>query len=275
MLNIFKKNNKKATDNDIIDRPNPTREFLMNRHQAMVHVNNNFKKFAGRVRNEYEDFRWIKTDLTSQCFEDFTFAYRNRIFSVLVEKAETTQGNQVRFGNRERVERLLAICEKNNLTPCIYPVIEKGNSRVFLGMWNLIDPKTGKFVDPVAVSSDEPVEISDWELKNWAIQIVMNHVREQGLEILSYCDAPGVEPQICFKDGDGRPCWIEVLPTRYPEKKAEFSAAGFPPNVLVHDGYVAYVDFAGDEAHTSGTIIRGRGADFIFNGIEKVHTGSM
>ncbi len=73
---------------------------------------------------------------------------------------------------------------------------------------------------------------------------------------------------------NGRPCWIEVLPTRYPEKKADFSADSFPTKVLAHDGYVAHVDFAGDEAHTSGTIIIGRGADFEFSGIEKVHTGS-
>ncbi len=255
----------------IVDRPNPDKEFLLNRHRALVHVNNNFKKFAGLVKNEHEDFRWIKTELTSPRFEDFAFAYRNKIFCIIVEKAVKVQGNQMGFGNRQKIETLLDACEENNLTPCIFPIVEKDNRPVYFGTWNLINPTTGKFVDPINESSDELVEVSDWELKNWAVQIVINYVREQGLEILSYCDAPGVDPQIWFKNDKGRPCWIEVLPAKFPEKNKVCSVDSFPARVLTFDGYVAHVNFAGDEDHTNGNIYRSKGADIAFNGIKKVN----
>lgn len=254
-------------ENTVIDRPDPSKEFLQYRHRAMVRLNEKFKKYYGLVRDEQEDFRWIKTDLTSPSFEDFTFAYRQQVFSVIVEQANRDEGGQFVFGNPERVARLLQICYDNNLIPCIYPIIKKDGANVFLGNWNLIHAETGKFADPISLSSDEPAEVSDWEFGNWAIQIVINYIKEQGFQLLSYCDMPGVDPQIWFKNAEGKNCWIEVLPIT-PGNKPAFSIDGFPPSFLQYDGYVAEVSFAPIE---NTKIYRAKGADVDFEGIKKIH----
>ena len=270
MLNIFRKKNK-STNADIVDRPNPSKEFLQNRYQAMVHVNNNFKKFAGMAQNELEDFHWIKFDLTSPSFEDFTFAYRNQIFSVVVEKATRTDKGQFAFGNSQRIKTLLQVCEDNNLVPCIYPIIKKEGIPYYLGTWNLIHAATGKFADPTDLASDEPIEVSDWEFNNWAIQIVMNSIKEQGFQLLSYCDMPGIAPQIWFNNAEGKHCWIEVLPITPGGNKPDFSKECFPPQVLEHDGYAAEVSFAASETDRVSKIYRAKGADINFDGIKQIH----
>lgn len=68
----------------------------------------------------------------------------------------------------------------------------------------------------------------------------MHYIKEQGFQLLSYCDMPGVDPQIWFKNAEGKNCWIEVLPLT-PGNKPAFSMDGFPQSVLQYDGYVAEV----------------------------------
>ena len=255
---------------DLIERPDPSKEFLQYRHQAMVRLNDKFKKLYGLAHDEQADFRWIKTDLTSPDFEDFAFAYRQQIFSVIVEQANVEKDGKFAFGNPGRVAMLRQICYENNLIPCIYPIIKKDGANVFLGIWNLVHAETREFVDPTSLSSDEPVEVSGWEFRNWAIQIVINYIKEQGFQLLSYCDMPGIDPQIWFKNAEGNNCWIEVLPIT-PGNKPTFSLEGFPSSVLKYDGYVAEVSFAASENDRVSKIFRAKGADVEFEGIKKIH----
>ena len=64
-----------------IDPQNPSKEFLRARNEAGVCLQEQFKKFAGRVEPQH-DFRWIKADLTWPSFDHLTFAYKNQVFSV-------------------------------------------------------------------------------------------------------------------------------------------------------------------------------------------------
>lgn len=88
--------------------------------------------------------------------------------------------------------------------------------------------------------------------------------------MLSYCDMPGVDPQLWFKNAEGNNCWVEVLPIT-PGNKPAFSFEGFPQSVLKYDGYIAEVSFAASENDTVSKIYRAKGADINFEGIKQIH----
>ena len=67
-----------------IDPSNPSQEFHRARNAAGVRLQEMFKKFGDRVEPQH-DYRWIKSDLTWPSFDHLTFAYRNQVFSVLVD----------------------------------------------------------------------------------------------------------------------------------------------------------------------------------------------
>lgn len=260
---------------NLIDRPNPQKEFLENRKEALGHVFHSMNRYHERYPNDRTRFGWIKHDVTSPNFEDFVFSCGNKVFPVVVEKADMINGNQIVFGKTDRVELLLNVCDENNLTPCVFPIIRRNGKPFFLGAgsqgvaWNLINPITGKFINPPDEATDELIEISDWELQDWAIKLTMDKLKSDGFEILSYVSMPSVEPHIWFKNRHGNPCWVEVVATKC-SSGIGFSMEHFPNQVVSYDGYFSQIDFAADEAHTDNRIYRGRPADFRIIKFEKV-----
>jgi len=259
----------------ILDRPEPSQKFLEDRRYAMLYIQKKMNKFDTPIDDEMQEFRWIKTELSYPSFDDFTFAYRNKIFSVLVERAKETENNKFSFGNERRVKTLTHECKNNNLTPCIFPIIENNEGGyIFYGEWNLINAITKKFVAPITEASDELIEVSDWELQNWAVQIVADNIYNQGLKLFSYCDVLGIEPNIWFENAEGKTCWVEVLFTKYPNKDKPFSFKNWPSEVLKHDGYKAIVSFANAE-NFSEKIYRAQAADVNFKGIEYIYSPNL
>lgn len=171
-----------------------------------------------------------------------------------------------------RIEALRCESERNNLVPCVFSISESSGRPLTYGSWNLYNPFSGERVDPEKMSSDALVKVSDWELRNWAVKIVYDSLENDGLEKLSYCDAPEIDPQIWFRDKAGRECWIKVLYAEYPDdvERMKFDYSGFHEQVLEHDGYVARVGFADAEGMTK--LYRTRGVFVKFKGIERIHT---
>ncbi|MBR0257212.1 MAG: hypothetical protein IJQ58_05695 [Synergistaceae bacterium] len=254
----------------IIGRSDPERQFLNDRAMALAYTEKNALKSEGisSFTGEHKFFRWIKTELSYPSFDDFTFGYKNQIFSVMVLRA-TEKG--ILINPRPRIEALRRECSSNNLIPCVFPVHCVTGKPFFPGTWNLVDPFAKKAVDPAAMSSDDDIEMSDWELRNWAVQVVYEHLKREGLERLSFSDAPGIDPQIWFRDSDGKECWLEVLYARYPDdaENMSFSCSGWPCEVLCHNGYIARVGFAG--AEDMSRLFRTKGAYVKFRGIEIFH----
>ncbi len=220
-------------------------------------------------KNTHKYLNWVKTEPSYPAFEDFTFSYRNQVFPVLVLRSDE-KGKLL--NPPPRIEALRRESQRNNLIPCVFPINDRTGRPFFPDTWNLVNPFTGKRIDPATVSSDEPVEVSDWELRNWAVQVVSDYLQNERLERLSYCDAPEIDPQIWFRYNNRRECWIKVLYAAYPVDVQEltFSLANFHDEVLKYDGYLARVGFMDSEGLQ--VLYRNRGAFVNFKGIEKIHS---
>jgi len=91
--------------------------------------------------------------------------------------------------------------------------------------WGLVDAITGLTVDPAAMVSDSLIEISDWELQDFAIQVVRTRLEKDGGKPVTWQSSPDIDPSIWFDDGTD-PCWAIVRAVRYPKLQADR-----PPNL--------------------------------------------
>lgn len=89
--------------------------------------------------------------------------------------------------------------------------------------WGLQDAKTQKPINPPAEISDQKIEMTDWELQDFAVQIARQQIEKEGYELMSWQSNPGVDPSIWFVGNDG-PEWVIVKTARYPQKDAELPA---------------------------------------------------
>ena len=249
----------------MVDRPDPSGQFLEDRFNALKYIDNFRQKFTDG------NFGWIKTELSYPGFDDFTFSYMCSIYSVMVLRATDT-GRLLNVP--PRIDALREEASRNNLVPCVFPINDRTGRPFFKNSWNLVNPFTGKRVTPDTDSSNELTELSQCELLNWAVNIVMDYIDKQGLKLDSFCDAPGIEPQIWFQDKNNSHCWVKVFPCVYPDdgKGLSFDLTNYNhPELLNHDGYTAKVSFMPMNAPK---LYRTHPADVNFRGLELIHTHS-
>ena len=86
--------------------------------------------------------------------------------------------------------------------------------------WGLTDALTGAELNPVVLVSDAKIEMTDWEVHDFAVQIVQDHVQKTGRKLMSRTGHPGVDPSVWFISDSG-PEWIVVRAVRYPSLKAD------------------------------------------------------
>lgn len=225
-----------------IDRPEPSRQFLQARNVAGTALQECFRREAGRV-DAPRDFRWIKAELTWPSFDHLTFGYGNQVFSVVVRLVE---GGRPLLDERER-QRCLEAAAAFGLVPCAFDVDARA-MRPAAGGWNLTHLATGKPVLPADTVTTAPIEMSEWELHNFAIQVLREYITKnlQG-SIDSFCDVLGVDPQIWFKDRRGAPCWVVVRHLRHIEGDEHQRWIGYDktsPLLGAHDGFFAPVSIA-------------------------------
>jgi len=96
----------------------------------------------------------------------------------------------------------------------------RGNWMPRAAGWGLVDARTGEAIDPQALVSDEKIEMTDWELQDFAVQIVKDHLDKAGKKLMSSQGNPAVDPSIWFVGEDG-PEWIVIRAARYPQTEAD------------------------------------------------------
>lgn len=267
-----------------IPRPQPSAQFLHARNLAGLALQQKFSTLGGAQRASL-DYRWIKSELTWPSFDHLTFAYGNQIFSVLVELID---GEDSQLSEQE-CKRCFDASVTHNLIPCIFQVSATSLKPLRDG-WNLVALETGLPIKPNDFVTDERIEMSEWELRSMAIQIVRDKIAQERGEVLSFTDIIGVDPQVWFKDNAGKRSWVIVR--HYPsltgnEKNDFLGIENDHPQIAAFPGYFAAVSMASSEAvlyDRSGTVIplsrrfdgtaplyRGDQFYIKFDGLEKLH----
>jgi hypothetical protein len=270
-----------------ISRSQPSEPFLRARNLAGMTLEQNFRVFGGK-RKASLDYRWIKSELTWPSFDHLTFAYGNQIFSVLVELID---GEESELSEQE-CKRCFDASVTHNLIPCIFQVSATKMKPLRDG-WNLVALETGLPIKPEDFVTDERIEMSEWELRSMAIQIVRDTITKEGGEVLSFTDVLGVDPQVWFQDNAGKRSWVIVrnYPRLNGDEKADFlDIANQHPQLASYSGYFSAVSMASSEAvlyDRSGSVIplsrrfdgtaplyRGDQFYIKFDGLVKLHVAS-
>ena len=85
--------------------------------------------------------------------------------------------------------------------------------------WGLIHAETQEPVIPADMVSDDLIEMSDWELHDFAIQVMKSKLEEEGKKVFSAQSSRKIDPSIWFEE-DRDQYWVVVREVRHPEKQA-------------------------------------------------------
>ena len=166
-------------------------------------------------RQAQADIPWLKANLNPPFLEHLSFRMGNQLFFVRLEDVESrleVPGTRRGF---------LTIAEGCKGHACIMPMRRRGTEWIADGQgWGIHDLQTGKALDPVALISDELVEMTDWELHDFAVKVVKDYLVKQGRKLMSWQGNPSVDPSIWFV-GDSGPEWVVVRAARYPKMSAD------------------------------------------------------
>jgi hypothetical protein len=215
---------------------------------------------------------WLKAKLTPPFLEHLSFRAGNQLFFIRIEDVD---GKMDVPGNLSGVQY---VAEASNGQACMMPMRCVQNEWVPVeNGWGLIDTKSRITVDPPALIMDENIEITDWELHDFAVQTVREHIEKKlDHQVMSSQANTNVDPSIWFVGDDG-PEWVVVRAVRYPERDAPL-----PHNMqdiakfclkLSHVGYfasvgVANADDAFDGDKAALPLWRGHGMIVSFEGVK-------
>jgi hypothetical protein len=189
-----------------IETNEPSEEFSRCWFSAAKHLNTMSQKGLQS---------WLKIDLTAPFLEHISFRMGNQLFFIRVVDVE---GQVESPGNPTGVEHIADGCKG---FACLMPMRRHaGEWLPDEPRWGLLDVRSGQPIDPVAYVSDEKIEMTDWELQDFAVQVVRDYVGNSlNFQLMSWQGNPDVDPSIWFDGGHG-PEWVVVRAVRYPEKEA-------------------------------------------------------
>ena len=161
---------------------------------------------------------WLKVDLSPPFLEHLSFRLGNQLFFIRIEDVE---GQLEVPGSRQGLQSIAEGCKGH---ACLMPMGRRGGTWApDASGWGLLDAQTGTPIDPVALITDERIEMTDWELHDFAVQVVRGELQKDGKELMSWTGNPAVDPAIWFV-GDTGPEWIVVRAARYPAPKENLPA---------------------------------------------------
>jgi hypothetical protein len=222
-----------------------------------------------RLQDPLRSF-WLKASLTPPFLEHLSFRLGNQLFFVRVEDVD---GELDVPGSRDG---LLYIAEGCKGYPCLMLMRQRAEGwEPAEAGWGLLDARTGETIDPVVLVSDERIEMTNWELQDFAVQIVRGHLEKTGSKLMSWNTNPEVNPSIWFVGKSG-PEWVVIRAARSPLTQAEppanwqeiaegcarISSVGHFASVSV-----ANADDRLNTAIPASPLWRGHGLTFHFQGI--------
>lgn len=263
-----------------IEPPNVSEEFSDCYKCAGHHLQSHLLACGSRGEGSWG---WIKANLNSPSLEHFSFRVGNQLFFVRVidvDEKIAIPGNPDGYKIiAKRCNGHACLMPMRNVSPSLGSKIVEWKTE---GQgWGLVNPDTGEPIDPLALVSDEKIEMTDWEVHDFAVQVVRDYVTEKlGHELMSSQGDPHVDPSIWFVGDDG-PEWVVVRFARYPQEEA--SRPDNLTNIIAgcsklgKKGHFASVTFANADDPFDFTnkesalpLWRGHGSHIKFDGIHLV-----
>lgn len=157
---------------------------------------------------------WLRAHLHPPMLEHLSFRLGNQLFFVCID------AEGVAPFSTATTKALGAVSQKCRGHACLMPMKKtpRGWEAASPG-WGLIDMATNRPVTPPALITDEKIEMSDWELQDFAVQVVRDQLEKEGRKLMSWQGNPDVDPSLWFV-GDRGPEWVVVRTERYPKKDA-------------------------------------------------------
>lgn len=155
-----------------------------------------------RMDIDGENQTWINAKFGGTT-EHFSFRLGNQLFLVRLEMM--TEGKDFPF-SKEDVQALADECNGQAL---LMPMefSQDGWRPVHPG-WGTLSMKTGELIEPTELVTDELVEISDWEVQNFACQIACTQLQQAGHKISPWGTYAEVDPSIFLEVENGSECVI-------------------------------------------------------------------
>lgn len=244
-----------------------TPDFLECWKAAGIHVD---KQVQGGMQS------WLKATPYPPFLEHLSFRLGNQNFFVRVQDADG------KIEGPGSLQGLLTIADGCNGHACIMPMKRKmfGGWAADHPGWNLVSARTGATVNPVELVSDEKIEITEWELQDFAVQVVRTQLEKEGFKLMSWQGNPSVDPAIWFIGGSKQPEWVVVRAVRYPENEgvrpSNWSVIAAECASMGAIGHFTSVAFASNDqpfeaaGETPVPLWRGHGVHVRFTGLDSL-----
>jgi hypothetical protein len=241
-----------------IEMQEPSQEFLKCWQSAGIHLNN---QVQGGIQ------AWLRAHPYPPFLEHLSFRLGNQLFFIRIEDVD--EKIQVPGSLRG----LLAVADGNHGHACLLPMRRKFFGGTWVpdrSGWGLIDAKTKEQIDPLSLVTDQKIEMTSWEIQDMAVQVVRNHLEDDGCRIMSWQSNPDVDPAIWFIGNSNGPEWVVVRAVKFPEKYAprpkNWETIANQCSHISQVGHFASVSFA--SAELSGQLWRGHEIIVQFTGLE-------
>jgi len=165
-----------------------------------------------------DDLAWLRSHHFPPFLEHLSFRLGNQLFFVRVEDVD---GKVEGPGSRQG---LIKAARQANGRACILPMRKKYLGEAWLAElpgWGLLDEETRESIDPVALVTDQKIEMTPWEVHDMAVKIVRDYLVEQGFEPTLWQGQPELDPAIWFIGNTRQPEWIVLRSAKYPEGRPQ------------------------------------------------------
>ncbi|GEM_PF-266303 len=218
-----------------------------------------------------ESLIWIKTDLHPPLLEHLSFRIKNQIFLVrVIDTAGQVDTQGTKAG-------LIHHAQQWNGVPCLLPMfLENGEWKPANPGWGLIHALDNVPVYPPELASASPVEMSDWELHDFAVMCVRKHIEDDlGRQVTDYCNNPLMNPSLFFEGEKGLE-WVVVRAAR-DEKGGQRPEDTMLTQAMLRDhgypiGHFASIGVVSSDGPLE-PLIRGAGMHLYFKGLERFWDG--
>ena len=216
---------------------------------------------------------WLRTSLRRPFIEHLSFRIGNQLFFVFVEAAEIKLS--------ARCDSFVSFSNLAGAIPCVMPMRNNiANYEPCEFGWGLVHAVTKQLIDPLGLVSEELIEMSDWEVHDFAVNTVMDRLEKEGKTVFSTCSDMEINPSLWFEE-KGLNYWVVIREARHPETYPEIPSniskitasvegkaeAGYFASVVVAN----YDDPFDPEARTNGnflTLYRGHPIAVKYEGIQ-------